>query len=246
MASAQHARLGNDMARQYVTFSWLSCPTDARAVHWQHHMQHAAPAAHTAGAAAAAAAAAPHLPLLPRALERLRPRHGLSWQALLAAAAVGANIAALVYVARRAWASWGEEQERARAEEEQQDVTCAALAYLQRLWDVAMQVRAAAPCAHAPCVAARCSCTCSRGPHAPVLPTHARRTAHVGMRMHSVCAACARAPVFLFALWRHGQQSVLPHQVPPPPAPTRLPTNPRAACPASNPPRPAPAARRQT
>lgn len=131
--ASPHVLLGNDLARQYVTFSWLAAPADARAAHWQHHMHAAGPAGEVARA----------MPLLPRALERLRPRGALGWQALLAAAAVGANVAALVYVARRAWLAWGEEQERAKAEEEQQEVTCAALAYLQRLWDVAMQVRRA-------------------------------------------------------------------------------------------------------
>lgn len=80
---------------------------------------------------------------LPRVLERLLPRTGsLSWQSLLVAAAVGANVWALAYLARRYYASWLEQQQQEGKgeEDQQQEVARAALAYLQRLWDVAMQV----------------------------------------------------------------------------------------------------------
>ncbi|GBF95047.1 hypothetical protein Rsub_07548 [Raphidocelis subcapitata] len=83
-------------------------------------------------------------------------RGGFGWPALLAAAALGASAApAIAYVARRAHALWlsagdggdgengadGASQRGGEEEEEDQsEVTRAALAYLQRLWDIAMEV----------------------------------------------------------------------------------------------------------
>jgi len=112
------------------------------------------------GADASFAAVAPRGGLAPFtatafALERIRPRHGgVSWQGVLAAAALGANVCALAYLARRMYSAWMEneggeddkekekQQQQQQAEEDQSEVTRAALAYLQRLWDIAMQVRA--------------------------------------------------------------------------------------------------------
>ncbi|GBF91442.1 hypothetical protein Rsub_04182 [Raphidocelis subcapitata] len=115
------------------------------------HVQRAAARTHAAPqpghAGASAAAPRLRLPSLPQL-----PSPGLpcSWRALAAAGLVGANVLALAWLARRAWldaaarraAADAAEAAEARAdgEQEQIEVTRAALNYMQRLWDLAMQV----------------------------------------------------------------------------------------------------------
>ncbi|KAI8464102.1 MAG: hypothetical protein J3K34DRAFT_526479 [Monoraphidium minutum] len=66
------------------------------------------------------------------------------WPALLAAAALGANAAVLLFLARRAWLRRAARAAREGAEEEQhEEAARVALAYLQRLWDVSVQAAAA-------------------------------------------------------------------------------------------------------
>lgn len=123
-------------SKPYVSMSWL---LDRGHHHWQQLQLQ------PASSSSQQSQWLPALPLmLPRMLERLRMRHRPSWQAVLAAAALGANVCALAYLARRAYNIWAEQQEQQqRKEEEHQELMRAALAYLQRLWDVATQAGAA-------------------------------------------------------------------------------------------------------
>lgn len=129
--------------KQYVTMAWLlgAAVTDPQPHHWRVQAQHCSTGAATPVSSIPILPSQQQLPLLARLVERLRSRRGISWQLLLAAAALGVNAVALALLLRRAYSSARERRERQRAEEEQQEVTRVALAYLQRLWDVAVQVR---------------------------------------------------------------------------------------------------------
>jgi hypothetical protein len=151
-----------DQQGQYVTMARLMRSADASRPSAQHAAGHASAAtsvlAHhgsSGGSSGGAAIYDPWLASLPavsRALARLRARHaapGAAWRALVAAALLGANAAALYYVARRAYLAYQEQQQQQQqqeqhkaGDEQQAEITRVALAYLQRLWDVALQVRA--------------------------------------------------------------------------------------------------------
>jgi hypothetical protein len=71
---------------------------------------------------------------------------GAPWRAVAAGVLLAANAAALAYLARRVYAAWAEAKAEEvcaeRAAREHQEATRASLNYLQRLWEVAVQVRA--------------------------------------------------------------------------------------------------------
>lgn len=147
-----HATLGD---KQYVTMTWMvGTMAERRAPRWHHTL----PQQSSSCAASAPSTQQHHSqwfpelrPLLPRGLERLPWRTqsgggcGVRWQPVVAAAVLGANMCALAYLVRWAWNTWIERHDRQRVEDEQQEVTRAALAYLQRLWDVALKTSTAGP-----------------------------------------------------------------------------------------------------
>jgi hypothetical protein len=152
--------ISGDGGGYLVTMSYLGKPGAARPRHHSSSSSSVGARGHysapsSSSAAAAAASSSAPSALLPSSPLALLPAYftrggtsGGGWGTLVTAAFVGANALALLYLARRAYDGYCEAAaarlERAAQEErhkaEQQEVMRTALAYLQRLWDVAVHV----------------------------------------------------------------------------------------------------------